>query len=284
MSIIERITSQLDSFTKVQRRIADFLLLDPHQISFLNLKELSKTVDVTEVTILNFCRAIGLDSFSQLKQEFQQLLLSEIQVPKEIQRSLSELTSEVNAYENTIQVQRDNIMQISRLNTVEDFTAAAEVLLRSDTIYIAGVGVSRIVADYLRHRLQMIDLKVTLLDIGDFSEASLQLNSATPSDCFILISFPIYSQPIRALSELLHHLNIPYIGISDSDTIPMIKSAPYQLLASGQAVVFHNFISNVIALAEILLVLTSYLKKEAMSDYLHELETTQKLFSKFLKE
>lgn len=281
MSILELIANHLDSFTKAQRKIADFLLLDPHQISFLNLKELSKTVDVTEVTILNFCRAIGLDSFSQLKQEFQKLLLSEIQVPKEIQRSLSELSSVVNAYENTIQVQRDNIMQLSRLNTVESFTACADVLLQADTIYLCGFGVSRIIVDYLRHRLQMINLNVAVVDMGDLSEASLKLNSATPEDCFILISFPLYSHHIRSLAELLTHLKIPFIGISDSSNIPMMKLTPYKLLATGQAVVFHNFISNSIALAEILLVLTSYRKKDDLTDYLSKLEETRKLLNQF---
>lgn len=282
MSILEVIANHSGNFTKTQQKIAFYLIQDPHQISFLNLRDLAEAIDVTEVTIINFCKAIGLDSYSQLKSEFQKLLLSEIQVPKEIQRSLSEITSEENAYDNTIQVQRDNIMQLSRLNSVERLTQVANVLLSGERVFLCGMGVSKIVISYIHHRLQMIGIPSIIMDVEELQDISLKLTDVTRKDCFILVSLPYYSHPVRALAEYLHDVEIPFIGISDREDITMMQLTPHKLLTGGQAVVFHNFISNTIALVELLLVMVSYGQKEKLTAFLSRLEDTRKRITEYL--
>lgn len=282
MSILDIIATHSGSFTKAQQKIAFYLIQDPHQISFLNLRDLSKSIGVTEVTIINFCRAIGLESFSQLKSEFQKLLLNEIQVPKDIKRSLEEISSEEDAYENTIQVQRDNHLLISRKNSLESISSTADVIIGARKVYLSGVGISKILADFMLHRLRLLDIDVEFLDCCDVLDTSLILTSVHEKDCFILMSFPHYAHQIRILAEYLHDHEIPYIGISDSEETSMMKMTPHKLFASGEAVVFHNFLSNAISLVEILLVLISYKKKDQLEEFLSELGEIREGFTEYI--
>lgn len=76
MDILESIKSQYDTFGKVQKWIADYLLAHPDEACFLSLKDFTKQVGVTEVTVLNFTKKIGLKSYLELKKELRLAVLS----------------------------------------------------------------------------------------------------------------------------------------------------------------------------------------------------------------
>lgn len=147
-----------------------------------------------------------------MKSEFQKLLLHEIQVPKDIKHSLTDLSSAETAFENTIQIQRDSHLQMERKNSIEDLNRAANLILNSEKVYIAGIGISRIVADYLTQRLKILDIDAATVDVGDILDLSLTLTASTEKDCFVLMSFPHYSHQIRSFDDYLHDSKIPYVG------------------------------------------------------------------------
>lgn len=113
---------------------------------------------------------------------------------------------------NTIQIQRDSHLQMERKNSIEDLNRAANLILNSEKVYIAGIGISRIVADYLTHRLKILDIDAATVDVGDILDLSLTLTASTEKDCFVLMSFPHYSHQIRSFDDYLHGSKIPYVG------------------------------------------------------------------------
>lgn len=43
-------------------------------MAFITLRELSREVEITEITILNMCKALGYESFNEVKYEFRKYI------------------------------------------------------------------------------------------------------------------------------------------------------------------------------------------------------------------
>ena len=75
MDILEQIRAGYSSFSRPRQRISDFILNNPEQCCFLSLKSFADQVCTTEVTVLNFCRGLGLNSYMALKKALQDYLI-----------------------------------------------------------------------------------------------------------------------------------------------------------------------------------------------------------------
>ena len=75
MDILEQIRANYGSFSRPRQRISDFILNYPEQCCFLSLRSFAQQVGTTEVTVLNFCRGLGLGSYMDLKKALQDYLI-----------------------------------------------------------------------------------------------------------------------------------------------------------------------------------------------------------------
>ncbi len=69
MDIIMRIEEHYPSMTKKQKQIADYIKENIDTMAFITLREMSKELGVTEITILNTCKALEYNSFNEMKYE-----------------------------------------------------------------------------------------------------------------------------------------------------------------------------------------------------------------------
>lgn len=275
MNILDRIELNFDNLSRKQQKIAQYLMENRNEAGFMSLKEMSAKIKVSEVTILNFCKSIGVDSFVQLKKDFQNVIKEELHVPSEIRNSLDELKSLQEAYENSINMHRENTEQIIKANSLGSVEKGAEIIRNARRILICGQGISKIIAEYLHVRLRLLNIDARILEIGDIINTSVELGGITKEDCFILISFPVYSQSLVGLSRYLKKRDLPFISMTDTEKSPIADHADSVLLCNSKALVFQNSISAPLFLAEILLDTLSYKMKGKLMVSLDQLEETR---------
>ena len=70
MDIIESIKKRSTELTRKQYMVAKYMIDHPDEMAYITLKELSRDIGVTEITILNTCASLGYESFTQIKYEF----------------------------------------------------------------------------------------------------------------------------------------------------------------------------------------------------------------------
>ena len=70
MDIIESIKKRSTELTRKQCMVAKYMIDHPDEMAYITLKELSRDIGVTEITILNTCASLGYESFTQIKYEF----------------------------------------------------------------------------------------------------------------------------------------------------------------------------------------------------------------------
>lgn len=272
MNILEQIESKTGELSKKQQMIGQYLIDNKNIISFMSLKEISQAIQVSEVTVLNFCKRIEVDSFIQLKKEFQKNVQERLFVPNEIRSSLGELTSYEETFENSINMHRENTRQILESNELSNLIQAAEFMRSARRIVICGQGISKVLSEYLQVRLRLLNLDARVLEMGDLISMSVELGSISKEDCFILISFPIYSQSLIGVSNFLSAREISYVALTDTHESPLAERAEYVLACNSKALVFQNSISAPFFLLEVLLDTLSYHMKESLMDYFTKLD------------
>ena len=73
-NLIKAISEALGSLRKSERKVADFVLADPAVILNMRIIDLANHSQVSEPTVLRFCRALGYDGFQSFKLQLARYL------------------------------------------------------------------------------------------------------------------------------------------------------------------------------------------------------------------
>ena len=72
MDILEHLQELYPTLTKKQKTIADYLIANLEEISYITLAQLSHQTGTSELTLLRFCQKLGCSSFLDLKEQFRE--------------------------------------------------------------------------------------------------------------------------------------------------------------------------------------------------------------------
>lgn len=280
MNVIEKIQAVYEGLSKKRKFIATYLLENQSNIPFMSLDELSSELNVSEVTILSFCKSIEVPTYVELKKEFEILIKEQLKVPAKIKSSLEELLSIEDAYKNAIQTQKFNFEKFCTNNSLEDYQCASELIASARNVYLCGLGISTVVCDFLEERLRTLGVNAIGLNLEDVSLFSYNLVDVNDKDLFILIAFPDYSRETIKLKEYLVQNQLKYLSITNAMESPIAAEAEVVLLSENRSLVFYNFISSAIILSEVLLIIVSYTMKDELIPRINKVKEIQEMFLK----
>ncbi len=211
--------------------IAEFALDYPTEMALGTVAEVAQRAKVQPSAIVRFARALGYAGFTEIQQVFRSRLVASV-APSYKER-IAGLRRDGRfrdaktpravlarfASEGTVSLE---ILQESV--TEKDLARAITILDSANTIYVLGLGGSFPVATHLTYVLRKLGRRVALLD-GLGSALGEQVNSATPQDALIAISFKTYNPDTRRLFPELVARKVPAVVITDSLLSPLVEGA-----------------------------------------------------------
>lgn len=211
--------------------IAEFALDYPTEMALATVAEVAQRAKVQPSAIVRFARALGYAGFTEIQQVFRSRLVASVapsykeriaglrrdgrfrdaRTPRAVlARFASEGTLSLEILQETV--------------AEKDLARAIAILDSADTIYVLGLGGSFPVATHLTYVLRKLGRRVALLD-GLGSALGEQVNSATPQDALIAISFKAYNPDTRRLFPELVARKVPAVVITDSLLSPLVEGA-----------------------------------------------------------
>lgn len=154
------IQSQYETFPRVSKRIADYILEDPVHVTSISVQQMARELSIAESSIIRFCKNIGCSGFSEMK-----LMLAKY-APKSIRiifEDLSETDSVESITKNVFNRNIDTIQRALDCLDLEKVAQAAELMSQAKKILILGVGASGTIADDLYIRLMRVGLSAESL-------------------------------------------------------------------------------------------------------------------------
>ncbi|MCL9783787.1 MurR/RpiR family transcriptional regulator [Vibrio sp. S4M6] len=186
-NIIYTIGSLYNSLTPSAKRIADYVVSHPDNISKLSIADMSKAVNAGDATIIRFCRTLGFKGYQEFKLE----LAVEVSTSEATESSIldTDITTDDSAeiLGKKLQLAIDNVL--SETLMLVDFSQleeAASVLGKAKSIYFFGVGSSGISAESAKYKYMRIGLDVDAFSNNHFMYVKASL--LQPGDVAIGIS------------------------------------------------------------------------------------------------
>ena len=143
MAILEKIHHEYGRMSAVERRIADIIMDEPHQLPRMSIAQLAERADVSEGSIINFSNKLGVRGFRGLKIELARA--TDTRTPFSF-GSVTEKDSPWAALRkvtgNAVEAFQKTCQSISE----EDLQQVAELLLSARRIDIYGAGDSGLIA------------------------------------------------------------------------------------------------------------------------------------------
>ena len=217
--LTQKISKAKAAMRKSERKVAEYVLNHSKEVIGLRIVDLAARADVSEPTVVRFCRAIGCEGFQEFKLSLAQQLASSPsfgQVAVTDTDSVEDFSHKVfDATVDTLLKVRDNINAVS-------IHKAIDALVQAHRVEFYGFGASAAVAADAQHRFFRLQLATAA-----YSDAHIQKMSAmslAPGDVVVAISQSGRTRSLVETMELVKETGGIDIALAPSGT-PVAKAA-----------------------------------------------------------
>ena len=229
---ISNIKSSYNQFTKAEKKVADFILVNPKAVLFMSITDLAEACKVGDTSVFRFCKTMNLKGY----QEFKMVLSLSINEGLEgvdqytgnnISKddSLSEvakkvLNTNINALTETYSLIQDN-----------DVNQAIEILHKAKMIYFFGVGASMLTAMKAMNKFLRIENKVFC--IQDSHMQSMLASTMTSEDVAVLFSYSGATKDTIHVAQMAKKAGAKIICVTRFIKSPLSNNADITLLSGA---------------------------------------------------
>lgn len=227
MDAIKIIRQKYKNFSKVNRKIADYILKDPTLVLLLTANEIASNSETSPASVTRFSKLLTFDSWEELK-----LAIATKQgadhAPKKIDPivstddSIETLCAKVESLLNTTIEDLFDLVDKSALKRSIDGIKQAE------TIYLMGIGSSSLTAYDLYHKFNRAGKKAVFnYDVHMQFEF---LNYSKPDDVLVAISYSGLSKEVLIACEIARQNKTKIIFITRNESERIIELSDEVLL------------------------------------------------------
>lgn len=270
----ENILKNINSLTPKEKEVVNFLDLNFDDIINFSSEEIAKNIQVTSAIVVRACKKIGYKGFLDLKKQ----VTSTYRNSKKKGRIATTIDLiEDNNFTKYIDSEIHFLENLKTLNNIEELKNIAKFISEKETIYIAGFGISKVIAEYFKFRLQSIGKKVILVE-GTKNTLANHLVSITKNDMLISIGFQLpYDESIIAL-KYTSSKNILTVAITHDLTSALAPYADYLIKAPRGEENKLNSIVTPISIIHYLILELLKINKEEVTKTIKEIEGIKAMY------
>ncbi len=212
-NLIRKISLSLDKLRKSERKVAEYILAGPAEVINMRIVDLANGAEVSEPTVIRFCRAIDFDGFQAFKLELAQHIGSSGSF-RQFHVSPDDSIADVNkkVFDTTI----GSLINVRDEIDAQALENAIDALSTAERVEFYGFGASGSVAIDAQHkffRLQVSAAAYTDPHIQHMSAISLK-----PTDVIVAISQSGRSKALIQSVKLAKEAGATVIGLAPEDT------------------------------------------------------------------
>ena len=233
--IISKLQSELASYSKGQRRIAQYIIEEYNKAAFMTAARLGSTVGVSESTVVRFAVSLGFDGYPAMQKAMQEMVLNRL---TSVQR-LEVASDRIGNQDIVSMVLQSDIEKLRRTEETlsrEDFGNAVDAIVAAKRVYILGVRSAAPLANFLGYYLRYLSDNVYIVTASGASEMFEQIVGVNADDAVIAFSFPRYSTTVVKGAQYCADAGATVIGLTDSRESPLAQVCNHVLLAKSDMV------------------------------------------------
>lgn len=270
--LLVRIDAKMNSLSKGQKLIAEFIEQHYDQAAFLTASKLGEYVGVSESTVVRFATELGYNGYPQLQKAMQEMIKDKLTSVQRIEVSAAKI-GDGDVLESVLNQDIQKIRRTLEETSREDFERAVNSIIEAENIYIFGTRSASSIANFLGYYFELILGNVHVVTTASRSGMYEALIRISDKDAIIGISFPRYSKTAACAMDFAASRGAATIAITDSMLSPLVDSADSLLIArSDMASVVDSLVAP-LSLINALIVATVIKKKDEVKETFETLET-----------
>ncbi|CAB1253685.1 Transcriptional regulator, RpiR family [Ruminococcaceae bacterium BL-6] len=278
MDIYQKLAAELPQMSKTQAKIANYILSHKNEVSFYNVRKLSRLVGVSEASVIRFSVFMGFKGYPELREALQEATQKHLS-------SKERLIISYQAYnENDIlDVMKDdvnNIIQTLENTDTENVKKICSEIMSAKRIFIISCRSAISLGSFFWYYLNMILDNVTL--ISSYSDEIERMETATSEDLFIGLSFERYSKATYRMMMFAKEKGCKTISITDNLLSPLIPYSDYYLLSCTKVPTFLDSFVAPLSLINMLLTYIGRAKNVELEKRLQEYDNIWNTFDLFV--
>lgn len=151
--IVLDVKIRYDTFSKTEKKVADFLLQNPDGILPLYITELAERCGTSEATIVRFSKRLGFDGYQQLK-----LAIAQESKSYPINESISYDDTAIDIFQKICEDIYCSLEKTKKIIDGKNLEKCCQTILASDKILVCGLGNSASVALDASHKMFRLGL------------------------------------------------------------------------------------------------------------------------------
>ncbi len=207
-SFQSRIPAKMNSFSRNQTIVANYIMENMENVAFDTLKELATKINVSTTTIIRFARELGYSGFSDMQKDIQRNIIHKSTLPERIHQSKNRSSDQLmkDSFENDIK----NIHDTMELVSDSELSNAIDAIYNANQVYVLGLRSSFSMAHYATSRLAQIRKNVKLVQAVGMIYPE-EVVSAGKGDVCLAFLFPRYSKTSTTLISWLKAYGVKII-------------------------------------------------------------------------
>jgi DNA-binding MurR/RpiR family transcriptional regulator len=233
--ILTILQEQAPTFSKGQRRIAQYITESYDKAAFMTANRLGKTVGVSESTVVRFAVDLGFDGYPSMQKAMQEMVLNRLTSVQRMEVA-NDRIGDHDVISMVIHSDMEKLRQTEETIDRAEFTSAVNAILKAKRIYILGVRSVAPLANFLGYYLNYMFNNVHVVSGFSAGEMFEKIVGVDPEDVVIAFSFPRYSASTTKAAQYCRSAGATVIGFTDSRLSPLGQCCDYTLIAKSDMV------------------------------------------------
>ncbi|TXS92666.1 SIS domain-containing protein [Parahaliea aestuarii] len=264
------IESALPTLRRSERKVAELVLAQPERVIHMRIVDLAAAADVSEPTVVRFCRAIGCQGFQSFKLALAQSLAQNTSQEPFV---LSELDTARDYTYKVFDATMETLAQVRDTLDPDAIEVAVDALCNARRVEFYGFGASSPVAIDAQHKF--FRLQIASAALSDPHIQAMSAMSLTADDVVVAISQSGRSTALLEAMDYVREAGAVLIALAPSHT-PVLARATIAIpidVASPDEESYTPLPSRIahLAVIDILAAGVSKMKGDEVNRHLHKL-------------
>ena len=259
------------TFSKGQKRIAQYITEAYDKAAFMTANRLGKTVGVSESTVVRFAVDLGFDGYPSMQKAMREMVLNRLTAVQRIEVANNRFGDQ-DVVSMVLHSDMEKLRQTSETISREEFQAAVNAILKAKRVFILGVRSVAPLANFLGYYMNYMFTNVHVLTGSGSVEMFEKIVGVTSEDVVIAFSFPRYSSSTTKGAQYCRSAGATVIGITDSKLSPLGCNSDHVLLAKSDMVSLVDSLVAPLSIVNALIVAVASRKEKEVSQTFANLE------------
>lgn len=228
---LTRIRAEYNQFTKAERKVADYILLNYREVLFLSITDLAEACEVGDTTVFRFCKTLELKGYQEFKMLLSLSLHDETTGQGRLEGDISLKDSFAEVSRKVLNTNMSALEETYSLLNEENFDQVIRHLHEAKRICFFGVGASMLSAMKAANKFLRIEPKVSC--VSDSHMQAMVASMMGEGEAAVIFSYSGATKDTIHVAELAKKAGATTICITRFVKSPLTSFSDVTLLCGA---------------------------------------------------